>query len=160
MDGFYWLIPQVLAGTSRPGGRYGADPSGTQLDADLHWLRGQGIGALLSLTEEPLAVEPLARHRLDTLHLPVIDLTPPSPDQITEALAFIDRQAAAGIPVAVHCLVGQGRTGTILAAYLIRGGVSPDRAITELRMVCPHAVENARQEQALAEFAARRDWIV
>jgi atypical dual specificity phosphatase len=160
MQGFYWLIPGVLAGTSRPGGRPGTDPAGAQLDADLAWLRGQGIRALLTLTEDPLDPESPIRHGFAVRHLPVIDFTPPSPEQLGEALAFIDRQRTLDAAVAVHCLAGQGRTGTVLAAYLIRGGTSPERAITELRLVCPHAVENPRQEQALAEFAARRDWLV
>jgi atypical dual specificity phosphatase len=160
MQGFYWVIPRVLAGTSRPGGRYSADRSLKQLEIDLGWLRAQGIGALVTLTEDPLDASSIARHGLETLHLPVVDMTPPSTVQLLDALAFIDRRVAAGIPVAVHCLAGQGRTGTVLGAYLIRGGLPPIRAIAELRSVCPHAVENRLQEQALAEFAARRDWLI
>jgi atypical dual specificity phosphatase len=159
VNGFYWLIPGVLAGTSRPGGRPGTDPTGAQLAADLAWLRGQGIRALLTLTEDPLDAACPELHGLAVLHLPVIDFTPPSPEQLGEALAFIDRQRALDAPVAVHCLAGQGRTGCVLAAYLIRGGIPPDRAIAELRLVCPHGVENPRQEQALADYAARRDWL-
>jgi protein-tyrosine phosphatase len=56
--------------------------------------------------------------------------------------------------------MGQGRTGTVLAAYLIRGGLRPDLALAELRAICPHAVENAKQEAALAAFAAERSWIL
>lgn len=159
MNGFYWVIPQVLAGTSRPGGRYGADRDGIQLAADLGWLRVQGIGALLSLTEAALDAPALERHGFAVLHIPVVDMTPPSPAQLAEALAFIDRQRAADRAVAVHCLAGQGRTGTVLAAYLIRGGASPERAIAELRAACPHAVENPLQEQALADYAAARSWV-
>lgn len=157
MNGFYWLIPNVLAGTSRPGGR---QDDRDQLDRDLGWLRAQGVGALLSLTETSLDEEALARHGFDWLHLPVVDLTPPSPDQLAEALAFIDSHRAHARPVAVHCLVGQGRTGTVLAAYLIRAGADPAAALRELRAVCPGAVENPRQETALAEFARERAWIL
>jgi atypical dual specificity phosphatase len=160
MNGFYWLVPNVLAGCGRPGrsGR-GAGPL-ELLDADLGWLRQQGIGAIVSMTESPLDADLLARHGFDVLHLPVIDMTPPDPAQITAALAFIDRHRAHGRPVAVHCLMGQGRTGTILAAYLIRDGLSPERALAELRVVCPGAVENRDQEAALAAFAANRPWII
>jgi protein-tyrosine phosphatase len=56
--------------------------------------------------------------------------------------------------------MGQGRTGTVLAAYLIRHGLDPERALAELRLVCPGAVENPKQESALAEFAERRDWVI
>lgn len=155
MDGFYWLIPGVIAGSRRPGGRSGSD----RLDDELSWLRSQGIGAIVTLTETSLDPVVLAGHPFETLHLPVIDLTPPTPAQLTEALAFIDRQRALDRPVLVHCLAGQGRTGTVLAAYLIRAGSPPNRAIAQLREVCPLAVENDLQLAALDAFAAERSWL-
>lgn len=155
MDGFYWLIAGVLAGSRRPGGRNGH----ARLDAELAWLRSQGIGAILTLTEEPLEPSIVVEHSFVTLHLPVADLTPPTPEQLADALAFIDRQRATDRPVLVHCLAGQGRTGTVLAAYLIRSGNSPDRAISLLREVCPQAVENELQRAALATFADQRAWL-
>ncbi|MGH2558003.1 MAG: protein-tyrosine phosphatase family protein [Thermomicrobiales bacterium] len=160
MERFYWLVPGILAGCSRPGGRRRWWGRGDSLDEDLTSLRSQGIGAVLSLTEEPLPAEELARHGLDSLHIPIVDLQPPTPAQFREGLAFIDRLRMAGQPVAVHCLMGQGRTGSILAAYLIRDGLSAEEALAELRAACPGAVENAAQEAALAEFAARREWLV
>lgn len=157
MESFYWLIPRVLAGCGRPG-PHGRRPHG-DLVCDLAWLHGQGIRAVLSLTEEPLDPAPMEQLALSSLHLPVDDFTPPTPDQLLEALAFIDEHRAADRAVVVHCLAGQGRTGTVLAAYLVRSGRSPKRAISELRQVCPHAVENALQEAAVADFARRREWI-
>lgn len=175
LPGFYWLIDGEIAGCSRPGvtqpsgrGAYRPDDGSSQaradpddaLERDLAWLRRQGIRALLSLTETPLRQEAVARHGLATLHLPVPDLHAPAPAQFTRALGFIDGQRALGRPVVVHCLAGQGRTGSILAAYRIRGGATPEEALRELRAICPGAVDNAEQEQALHAFARRRDWIV
>jgi atypical dual specificity phosphatase len=166
MQGFYWLIEGRLAGCPRPGsrrsGRSDAPPEEAQaaLDEDLAWLRGRGIGAVLSLTETPLDRSMLARHRLDALHLPVDDLHAPSPAQLHYALAFIDRQQALGHAVAVHCLMGQGRTGTVLAAHRIRAGSTPDAALAELRALSPGAIGSPEQETALRSFARRRDWIL
>lgn len=173
MRSFYWLMEGALAGCGRPGmsgagratpgerGDRGDAEAATQaLDDDLAWLRGRGIGAVLSLTETPLTAGALTRHGLEGLHLPVDDLTAPTPEQLDRALGFIDRQRARGRAVAVHCLVGQGRTGTVLAAYLIRGGLSPEQALCELRTICPGAVGSPEQERALRAFATRRDWIV
>ena len=157
MHGFYWLIDGVLAGCGRPGGmRPGEQP----LDADLAWLRERGVGAVLSLTETPLPPPALARHDLAGLHLPVDDLHPPSPDQLRDALAFIDGQRAEGRPVVVHCRVGQGRTGTVLAAYLIRGGLDAAAALRQVRAACPGAVGSPEQVHALEAYAAARDWLV
>lgn len=168
---FYWLRAGELAGCSRPGvarpdqhgGRHGEtlDTDGADaLDRDLAWLRAQGIDAVLSLTETPLAEEAIAHHTLTVLHLPVPDLCAPSPDQFMRALSYIDRQRAVGRAVAVHCLVGQGRTATVLAAYRVRAGASVDDALRELRAICPGAVGSQEQERALHAFAARQDWII
>jgi polymorphic toxin system DSP-PTPase phosphatase-like protein len=170
---FYWLIDAQLAGCSRPGvserrrAAAGRSPEmedaaslHVALDEDLAWLREQGIGALLSLTETPLAEGVITRHGLPVLHLPIPDLQAPTPDEFVRALGFIDRQRAERRAVAVHCLAGQGRTGTVLAAFRIRAGLAPEQALRELRAVCPGAVGAEAQEQALHRFAARRDWIL
>lgn len=130
------------------------------LDDDLAWLAAHGIAAILSLTETPLTTGAIEQYGMEALHLPVDDLTAPTPEQLDLALAFIDRQRAQGRKVAVHCLMGQGRTGTVLAAYLVRGGATVEAALRELRAVCPGAVGSPGQERALHAFERRRDWIV
>lgn len=167
MRGFYWLIEGALAGCPRPGGglamRGGAatdEEALAALGADLAWLREQGIGAVLSMTETPLAPDALARHGLETLHVPVDDLTAPSPEQFDRALRFIDWQRVQGRPVVVHCKMGQGRTGVVLAAYLVRLGATPAQSLAQVRAVCPGAVGMPEQERALDAFAVRRDWII
>jgi atypical dual specificity phosphatase len=154
MHRFYWVIEDALAGCSRPGIR------GNDLDRDLQELRGHGIGALLTLTETPLAAGALERHALRGLHLPVDDFHAPTTAQMLDALAFIDAARADSVAVAVHCLAGQGRTGTVLAAYLIRGGLPAARAIETVRAFCPGAIEVAPQTEALAAWAAERPWLI
>lgn len=167
MRGFYWLIEDALAGCARPGGsatrRDGAVDDNTiaaALDTDLAWLREQDIGAVLSMTETPLPADALARHGLESLHVPVDDLTAPSPEQFDRALRFIDWQRVHGRSVVVHCRMGQGRTGVVLAAYLVRMGATPAEALARVRSVCPGAVGVEQQERALDAFAIRRDWII
>ncbi|XP_016159469.1 PREDICTED: dual specificity protein phosphatase 23 [Ficedula albicollis] len=55
--------------------------------------------------------------------------------------------------VAVHCTLGRGRTGTLLACYLCqeRHLAAPD-AIREIRRLRPGSVETAGQEQAVISF--------
>lgn len=154
MHRFYWVIEDVLAGCSRPGA------NGGDLDRDLGELRGHGIGALLTLTENPLAAGALERHGLLGLHLPVDDFHAPTTGQMLEALAFIDEARAVGIAVAVHCLAGQGRTGTVLAAYLIRGGLGANDAIASVRAVCPGAIEASPQAAALSVWDDERPWLI
>jgi atypical dual specificity phosphatase len=46
-----------------------------------------------------------------------------------------------------------GRTGTLLACYLVSLGLSPDAAIQQIRTVRPGSIETAEQEAAVAAFA-------
>ena len=56
--------------------------------------------------------------------------------------------------VGVHCAMGRGRTGTMLACYLVaREDYSPDKAIDETRRRRPGSIETRRQEQAVRDFA-------
>jgi atypical dual specificity phosphatase len=50
--------------------------------------------------------------------------------------------------------MGYGRTGTVLAAYLIAEGATARQALAEVRRVRPGAVETPQQEQALLEYEA------
>ena len=172
VHGFYWLITHELAGCGRPGGTDSA-PSAhgpnraaaqtvrpDQLQADLAWLHAEGIGSILSLTETPLPDEALQQAGLNSLHVAVDDMTAPTPLQLQQALGFIDWQRALGRSVAVHCRMGQGRTGTVLAAHLIRDGMTADAAISHLRSICPGALGSPSQERALHAYAARRDWVL
>ena len=162
MQRFYWVIQDKLAGCCRPGllsHRSGERNARQAMDEDLAWLREQGIGAVLTLTETALPADLLARNGLVNLHIPVDDMTPPTPEQLDDALAFIHLQSQR-YAVVVHCLMGMGRTGTVLAAYLIRHGATPEQAIGRIRELCDGAICTSGQERALDVFAAERSWVV
>ena len=163
MQRFYWVLEGIAAGCSLPGGPArggGVKPDPQGLVSDLALLRQRGIRAVLSLTEDPLPADALAATELVVLHLPVPDLHAPTPDQLDQAIRFIDEQSALGHATAVHCLMGQGRTGTVLAAYLIRNGLTAAEALAEIRHLCDGAISAPEQEAALRTFASRRAWVV
>ena len=57
--------------------------------------------------------------------------------------------------VAVACMGGVGRTGTVAACALVEAGRSPDEAIATVRTIRhPSAVETADQERFVRAFAA------
>ena len=55
--------------------------------------------------------------------------------------------------VGVHCAMGCGRTGTMLACYLVaKEGYSADKAIEETRRRRRNSIETRKQEQAVRTF--------
>lgn len=141
--GFVWVEDRSVAGSGYPASR-----------SQVEWLAKNGIRSILSLTGEPLPSEWTEGLIEDVGHVPMQDHEPPGVQSLNRAVDFILRQTAAGRPVAVHCLAGEGRTGCVLAAHLIaHKGLDPGQALRELRLKKPEFVERS-QEKAVVEFAA------
>jgi atypical dual specificity phosphatase len=118
-------------------------------------LARQRVTTVVNLHPRAHAAARLARYGLVELHLPVADFSPPSPEQIDRGVAAIADAVARGERVAVHCGAGLGRTGTLLACYLVRQGLDPAEAIARVRAARPGAIETAAQEAAVRAEAAR-----
>lgn len=144
-DEFSWIDKPNLAGMGRP----------RALD-ELFWLRQQGIQLLISLTEEPVRRDWINDAGLFAMHVPVEDLFPPSQKQIELCLAAVAKAHAKKLGVGVHCGAGLGRTGTMLACYLVTQGISGRDAIGRVRQLRPGSIETPEQEEAVEEFARRR----
>ncbi len=147
---FSFVIDGELAGMAFPG-RF------AHLHEDLTFLRRQGVGAIVSLTEYPLDQRAVERAGFQYLHLPVPDYHPPTLDQAWTFLRFLERQRGNGA-VVVHCAAGQGRTGTLLACALVDRGLSADEAIRTLRRLRPPSIDTPSQENFVHAFMhARRN---
>jgi atypical dual specificity phosphatase len=141
LPNFSWLLEGELAGSARP------------LSADaLEALYATGVRVLLNLGERPLPDDWLARAGVRATDLPVPDLTAPTLEQLEAATAAVAQSLAAGQPVAVCCGAGLGRTGTVLAAYLVRRGRTGAEAIAEVRARRPGSIETPDQEAAVAAY--------
>ncbi|NIF83513.1 ATP-binding cassette domain-containing protein [Comamonas sp. Tr-654] len=144
-NGFSWLVPGRLAGTPWPGVVH-------DMDADLKALGRCGVTMLITLTERDFPQEALARNGLRNFHLPVYDHEPPTVAQMQMLLARMSAALRRGEVLAVHCLAGLGRTGTVLAAWLVREGLTAEEALRRVRLIDAQYVQSEAQEALLYEF--------
>ncbi len=99
----WWIVPRKLAGMPKPA----AD--------DLPDLHQAGIRGIVSLLEDQTGLDEYRNGGFNTLWLPVPDDGTPTLDQVKTLEEFIDKEAGRDHPVAIHCVGGRGRTGTLLA---------------------------------------------
>jgi len=155
----WWLIPGVLAGMPRPiihqERRMASNSAVADFSDELPVLYTAGIRAVVSLLNLPNDAKVWESSGFGFLCLPIPDGGAPTLEQADAFVHFVASQRAAQRPVAVHCEAGLGRTGTMLAVYLISEGDSAAGAIAKVRTVENSAIETNRQIHFLEMYAKR-----
>lgn len=124
-------------------------------EADAREAVADGVTTVLDLTVEFSAPEPFRAVRYR--HLPVLDLTAPSPAQLSEAVEFISAEAQHGI-VFVHCKAGYSRSAGVVGAWLLATGQAAtiEDIVVQLRAARPGIVIRPEIHESLAAWAGRR----
>lgn len=141
LPNFSWLVGHQLAAMSFP-----------ESEDAFILLWKIGIRALINLTDEPLPGDILRKVGMLTEHIPIVDFTAPTLKQVEQAIMMIHFYLRRNMPVAVHCIAGLGRTGTILACYLVGEGLSANQAITTIWKWRPGSIETLDQEAVVHEY--------
>ncbi len=153
----------ILPGKHGASLRYPGRVYERETEQDLAALAAAGVRRLLLLVEDgeldawgdPRIVEQAAAHGIEVDRWPMPDGSPPA--SVAEAESIL-ASAAVGRErgdVAVACMGGVGRTGTIAACALIASGWGADEAIAEVRRVRhPTAVETKAQLAFVHAFAS------
>ena len=140
-DKFSWLIENKLAGSGIP----------TSID-EVQWVTKQGVKSIVTVREEPLDDEWIKDVKY--LHVMSNDMGVPEFNDLLAAVDFIHSRLTHDEPVLVHCLAGLGRTGTILASYLVKyQNISADEAIQKVREERPGSIQSYPQEEIIFRFS-------
>jgi len=155
----WWIIPGVLAGMPmpfiHPDRRLAGGGALTAFEDELADLHSAGVRAVVSLLNIPSDASVYESGGFSFLCLPVADGGAPTLEQAEEFVRFVAGQRAAQRPVAVHCEAGLGRTGTMLATYLIAQGDSAAAAINRVRAAESLAGETPQQIRFLESYAGK-----
>ena len=139
-DKFSWLIENKLAGSGIP----------TSID-EVEWAIKQGVKSIVTIREEPLDESWIKD--VNYLHILSNDMGVPEFVDLGSAVDFIHTRITNNEPVMVHCLAGMGRTGVILACYLIKyQKMSASEATEKVREERPGSIQSYPQEEIIFRF--------
>ena len=145
---FSWVIDNKLAGSGTP-----------MTVKQYEWLIKNNIRSIVTLREFPLPDKWLINNGIlktnrDYKFEYVKDYGVPTLKVLDEIVDYMNTKIKyEQKPVVVHCAAGKGRTGTILAAYLMKlENLSSQEAIKKIRIIRPGSIQSKIQEQTLYEY--------
>ena len=146
---FSWVLDGKLAGSGLP-----------MTYSQFFWVIKHGIKTIITVREVPLpsnwftdSINNIDRDNVNYLHLRVEDFGSPSIEEIDSTVEYIQHQIDNKRPVMVHCAAGKGRTGTILAAYLLKNeNLTAEQAIKKIRNLRPGSIQSNIQEMTISIY--------
>lgn len=141
---FNWVIEDKLAGSALP----------TSFREINRLNEKHGIRSIVTIKEKRLPSKWFESGKIDYFHLSIEDYGAPSLEELDHVVDYISGQVDNEKPVMVHCSGGKGRTGTILAGYLIKKGNCPtaEKAIYRLRSIRGGSIQSNDQKTVVFRY--------
>ncbi|XP_045461790.1 dual specificity protein phosphatase 23-like [Harmonia axyridis] len=139
---FSWIDQNKLAAMACPSS-----------EANYQFLGEQGIHHILTLSPENIPRKLKKYWNLGWSRIDIEEFEAPSIDNILEFLDLCKKCRGCNQAIAIHCRMGRGRTGVMAACYLVHFlELTPERAITNIRLMRPGSIETYEQERAVVKY--------
>lgn len=83
------------------------------------YAKNHSIGSMVRLNRAHYPAEEVTKADIEHIEMFMHDGTNPTPQNVRDFIQLVDRMNSKKLAVAVHCRAGLGRTGTMIAAYLL-----------------------------------------
>ncbi|CAH2057376.1 unnamed protein product, partial [Iphiclides podalirius] len=139
---FSWFIKDKVAAMGWP-----------QTVENLNYLVDAGISHLITLSPEKLPPIYDFDRKLKWTEIGIKEFGAPTLKQIIKFIEICERAEMRGEVIGVHCRHGRGRTGTMLACYLVHfKNMAPERAVLTVRVQRPGSCETYEQEKIVCYY--------
>ena len=121
---------------------------------DIPTLADMGVRGVVNTCEEYSGpINEYQQFGIEQFHMPTIDFTHPANDDVATAIAFIEKHAAAGDKVYVHCKAGRGRSATVAICWLMKSqNISAAEAQQKLIDARPHVNHHLPDRPVVQRF--------
>lgn len=138
-----WVTSEIAVGRAPESGRA------------LETVQKAGIDVILNLCAECGDLHELERQAGFTVYwLPIFDALAPEFDELDEAVAWLADQLDQGKKVLIHCRFGVGRSGTVIAAYLLKRGKSMSQ-VNEILKKSPATPTSKDQQRFIRDYGEK-----
>ncbi|XP_074033006.1 dual specificity protein phosphatase 23 [Leptinotarsa decemlineata] len=122
-----------------------------QTKGNMEYLWLIGIRHIITLCPEK--IPDIAESKFSWTYIPIEECHAPSIEDIFKFIRTVQWCKKLNLPIGVHCRLGLGRTGVMVAIYLIYfHGMTADQALKNLRYLRPGSVDSPVQEECVLNY--------
>lgn len=139
-----WILPGKLLAMSSPS-TYDTD-GGIQPARYLKYFKRNRVATVVRLNSRLYSHSEFEDQGVKVYDLEYADGTNPSDEIIVQFIRLVEREISQGKAVAVHCRAGLGRTGTLIALYMMyKHNAELRRTIAWIRLCRPGSIVGEQQ---------------